>query len=107
MHFFRDSASAPCSQKRQERFWAALLLEEQKPRMVFVQSSCITHTLRFSALASCVTLSPASLQSSARVFLHLCTRMYSMPVFQEQKPATKKLLFLEVPIKYVTAMYIR
>ena len=31
--------SALCSQKRRERFWAALLLEEQKPRMIFVQSS--------------------------------------------------------------------
>jgi hypothetical protein len=46
-----------------------------------LESSCITYTLRFSALAPGFALPPASMQSSARCFLAL----------------TKKLLFLEVP----------
>jgi len=39
MRFSARAVSVPCSQKRWERFWVALLLEEQKPGMVFVQSS--------------------------------------------------------------------
>jgi hypothetical protein len=47
-----------------------------------LEPSCITYTLRFSALASCVALSPASMQSCARDFLALM----------------KKSLFLETPL---------
>ena len=32
-----------------------------------------------------------------RAALHLCTGMYCIPVLQEQKPGTKKILFSEVP----------
>lgn len=36
-----------------------------------LESSCMIYTLRFSALASCVALSSASMQSCARCFLVL------------------------------------
>ena len=45
-----------------------------------LECSFITYTLRFSALASCVALPPASMQSCARCFFAL----------------TKKILFSEV-----------
>ena len=60
-------------------------------------SSCMSNTLRFSALASCLALSPASMRSSARDFLGLMYRMYFTRILQEQKPATRKSLFLKVP----------
>jgi len=47
-----------------------------------LESSCIPYTLRFSATAPCVALSPASLQACARRFLALA----------------QKSLFLEMPI---------
>ncbi len=48
-----------------------------------------------SQIASDIALPPAH---PTRAPMHLCTGMYCMPVLQEQKPVTKKLLFLEVPL---------
>ncbi|GEM_PF-2017713 len=60
MHFFRDSGASSVP-----------------------ESSCISYTLRFSAIAPCIALPPAFMQSRARSFLAL----------------TKKLLFIEEPLK--------
>ena len=46
-----------------------------------LKSSCVSYTLRFSAIAPCIALPPASMQSCARCFLAL----------------PKKSLFLEAP----------
>ena len=75
MHFFRDGRVTDfCSCKIgiQYILYITSVLE----------SSWLTYTLRFSALAPGFALPPASMQSSARCFLAL----------------TKKLLFLEVPL---------
>ena len=59
---------------------------------IVLKSSCIIHTFRFSTLASCFVLPPASMQSSARNFLALA----------------KKSLFLEalyrVPIRNILTL---
>jgi len=66
-------------------------------------SSCIIYTLRFSALASCVTLPPASMQSCAQYLFALTTKSSGtiLSVNPEgvnlMDEANKKLLFLEVP----------
>jgi len=78
IHFYRQAAprSRDCSvgsvlTKLQEQILdSRRLAHRAKYKDVFSKSSCIPHTLRFSALASCFALPPASMQSSAGF---LCT----------------------------------
>ena len=65
-------------------------------------SSCMLYTLRFSVLASCFTLPPASMQSSVRwLFASLTLRAsLSGVVFASRRllALTKKSEFLEMPL---------
>ena len=74
MHFSRDSrVTDVCSCKigMQYFLYISSVLEDPKQLRWGQPSSCIPYTLRFSALASCFALPPASVQSSARCFLVL------------------------------------
>jgi len=68
--------------KLQEQILDSFMLARRAKYMdVFSKSSCMSNTLRFSALASCFALSPASMQLSVRCLLEL----------------TRKSLFLKAP----------
>jgi len=63
-----------------------------------LKSSCIIYTLRFSALASCVALSPASMQSCARCFLALMYRDVLYAGIAGAKTGHEKITILEMSI---------
>ena len=120
MHFYRQAAprSRDCSigsvlTKLQEQILdSRRLAHRAKYKDVFSKSSCIPHTLRFSALASCFALPPASMQSSAGFLctyvqdglyagfagrLYGCSQLITSGTSNLAKPVKRKSLFLKVP----------
>jgi hypothetical protein len=80
MHFSRDYSVGPVLTKSSGTILDIRRVARRvKARDGFHKSSCMVYTLRLFA----------------RSLLVLMYRMYGMPVLQEQKPVTRKILFFD------------